>query len=195
MEPMPAPPPVETQTRGFPGARFVVLAVLAMALFVTFVLVGSPVLLERTLERVPPSAPHTIETGSGWRATATQADEDTACLEVRVGAGASTDCVGPRGLPLRLVGARPLAEGHVAYGIVDPRTTAVALELGEGGPVVVDVVYVDFGFPLGFFATELRPGAVVERIVARDGDGSPRGAAACSGGVPTAAACALEDLR
>ena len=70
-----APPP-PTDVRAFSGTRFVVLALIAMALFVTFLVVGSPVLLERTLERVPPSAPQTVETGAGWRATATQADEE-----------------------------------------------------------------------------------------------------------------------
>jgi hypothetical protein len=195
MVPMAAPPPTEPATRGVAGTRFVVLAVIAMALFVTFILVGSPVLLERTLERVPPPAPHAVEAGEGWEAIATQADEDTACLEVRVGAGVSTDCVGPRGLPLRLVDARPLDDGHVVYGIVDPRTSAVTLELREGGPIVVDVSYVDFGFPLGFFATELRPDTVVEGLVARDEGGEARAAAVCGTSPPTASGCAVEDLR
>jgi hypothetical protein len=183
--------------RAFSGTRFVVLALIAMALFVTFLIVGSPVLLERTLERVPPPAPQTIETSADWRATATQADEDTACLEVRAGGATTEDCVGPRGAPLRLVDARPLGEGagHVAYGIVDPRTAEVALELADGGPIVLEVIYVDFGFPLGFFATELRPDTAVERIVARDGDGEPRAEAVCGGGPPVADRCDVRDLR
>lgn len=194
---MASPPPTDDAPRTFSGTWFVVLVLLGVALFVTFLLVGSPVLLERTLEQVPPAAPHTVQQGDGWEAVATQADEDTACLEVRAADALTEDCVGVRGLPLRLLDARPLEEGGavLAYGIVDARTTRVALELAEGGPIVLEVVHVDFGFPLGFYATELRAGTTVERVVARDGDGEPRADAACAGESPTSAACAIRDLR
>ncbi len=191
---MTAPPDDPHTSRSFPGTQFVILVVLAMALFVTFLVVGSPVLLERTLERVPPAAPHTVAEAADWEAVATQADEDTACIDLTVGGETTQDCTGVRGGSIRILDARPApAGGWVAYGIVDARTTEVAIAIAEGGPLGIEVVHVDFGFPLGFFATELRPGVAVEGVVARDRDGDPRAEARCSG-EPTAGACRITDV-
>jgi hypothetical protein len=179
--------------RTFSGTTFVVLTALAVVAFVAFLVFVSPVLLERTLARVPPPAPHTVAAGPGWEATATQLDEDTACLELRVDGTDLEQCVGPRGGPLRYAGASPAGDTHVVYGIVDPRTAEVVLERGAEY-AVLEVVYVDFGFPLGFFAAELDGGDGVDRIIARDGDGHPRGDAVCHGRVP-GHQCEVRDLR
>ena len=184
----PTEPPATHGTRSVSGRTFVVSTVVAMVLFVALLLLGSPVLLERTLERVPPPAPHVVGEGAGWQAVATQQDEDTACIEVTVDSRVSEDCTGVRGMPLRLVDTTD--DATLLYGIVDARTTQVAVELAGGSARSAEVTHVDFGFPLGFFVLEADATSVT-RVVANDRDDTPRAEARCSG----ATTCEIIDLR
>jgi hypothetical protein len=181
-----APPADRSPRRTFSGTAFVIACVLAVFAFVAFLVYVSPILLARTLESAPPPAPAVVADGLAggerWTATAIELAPEEPCLEVAAGSVSSVVCTQPRGGAVRAVEGLVVGpESVVLHGIVDPRTTAVRLSFAGAPAVDVEPSYVDFGFPLGFFALELPPGARLTGVVALDRDGDVRGTMPCSG--------------
>lgn len=179
MGPMsPASSAGRSRGRSFSGTAFVVACALAAVAFVAFLVLVSPVLLARTQAAAPPPAPQQVGAGQQWTATAVEADPDEACLELRGRrAEPARLCTGPRGEAVRAAGVVRAGPARVAYGIVDARTTTVRLDFGPAGSARAAPAYVDFGFPLGFFAVELPAGADLAGVEALDRDGERRGVA------------------
>lgn len=181
----PAQPP-EPRGRAISGRAFVVACVLAAVAFVAFLVFVSPILLDRTRAAAPPPAPQEVASGEiagqRWTATAVEAAPEEPCLAVEAGAASARACTEPRGPSLRAVERLDAGGVPLVYGIVDARTTAVRLELSGGGTVEVEPAYVDFGFPLGFFAIPLPSGGRLEAVEALDRDGELRDRAACADG-------------
>lgn len=164
------------------GTAFVlVCAALCVALVLVFVFV-SPRLLEATLERAPDPAPVEVAAGEAggtpWRVTAVEPEEERPCAELRAdGSRALLVCGDRRGVSnVRGLDGLGLGDAAVVTAIVDPRSTEVAVE-HAGGTARTEVVYADFGFPLGFAAVEVEP--PVEAVGAYGEDGELRGHADC----------------
>lgn len=175
------PPPGRT----FSGRGFVLACALGLSAFVAFLVFVSPVLLARTQAAAPPPAPHEVATGvvagQPWTATAIERGTDEPCLEVVAGSTTTRVCTEPRGASLRAAEVVDVSGTVVLHGIVDARTTTVRLHFEDRDPVDLMPGYVDFGFPLGFFATALPHGATPTEVEALDGDGDRRGVVNCSG--------------
>lgn len=190
-----------TNGRAVSGTVFVVIcAALALA-FVLFLIFGSPLLLERTQALAPPPAPQTIASGqvdgATWSAIAYDGSvhlrgvdeqgveavvEEEPCLQVTVETGAVGEiCVRRRGGSIRDLGSVAIGQGGQALvlGIVAPTVTSVTLDLEDGADLEVTPSYVDYGFPLGFFAVEVDHDARITAARAVDRDGVERGTAAC----------------
>lgn len=186
-----------------------VCAVLALA-FVLFLIFVSPVLLERTLSVAPPPAPQVVASGEldgrTWSVTAldrnageTSADghpvEEEPCSVVDLGESTSSRlCVLRRGESLRGVEAVVDASGRaVVHGIVSPQVTDVELRTAGGEVLRATPSYVDFGFPLGFFALEVDAATAITAVRALDGDGVERATASCASGATPLAGCSVTE--
>ena len=184
------------------GTVFVVACLTFLAAFVAVLVFVSPTLLERTLAAAPPKAPSVVASGQlegrAWTAEAVDGTaglsgpvvEPEPCLRVELtGTSGGTLCVQRTGGSLRGLQAVSSPDGGaIVYGVVGARVAAVELQVGDG-PLVVEPSYVDFGFPLGFFAAELEAGAAVEGARALDRDGEVRAFASCSTRLPTLSSC------
>ncbi len=188
------------------GTVFVLACVAFLTAFVAFLVFVSPTLLERTLASAPPKAPQVVASGEldgrAWTAAAIDASagetgpvvEPEPCLQVDLdGTDGGRLCVQRTGGSLR--GLQALAApdgGAVVYGVVGARIASVELLTGEE-PLVVEPSYVDFGFPLGFFAAEVDEGAVVAGARALDRDGALKASATCSTRLPTLSSCSTRE--
>lgn len=164
------------------GRNFVIACVLlAVALVLVFVFV-SPRLLEATLAQAPDPPPVRIASGdvdgNSWTATAVEPEAERPCADVMVeGTRALRVCGDARGpSSIRALDGLAFDDTAIVATIVDPRSTTVAIEHAEG-TTRADVVYADFGFPLGF-ATAAVP-APVDEVTAYGEDGHQRGHADC----------------
>lgn len=164
------------------GRTFVIACVLlGVALVLVFVFV-SPRLLEATLAQAPDPPPVPIASGdadgNAWTATAVEPEAERPCADLMVeGTRALRVCGDARG-PSNVRGLDGLAfdDTVIVATIVDPRSTTVTIEHADG-TTRVDVVYADFGFPLGFAAAAVP--APVDEVAAYGEDGRRRGHADC----------------
>jgi hypothetical protein len=196
----PPSPPTDDAPRGRSGTAFVIICAALAVGFVLFIIFVSPILLERTQRLAPPPAPQVVASGelpSGlWSAEAHDASEPLRgvddrgferivepepCLRFTVdGAEAVEVCTTRRGESIR--GLDTLVDGDlgaVAYGIVAPEVSELRLRRADGEELVVTPSYVDFGFPLGFFALEVDAEQRITTVVATDRDGQERARAVC----------------
>lgn len=168
--------------------------------FVVFLVVGSPVLLDRTLSNAPPPAPQEVGSGTiagaAWTAEAFDAAEGMRvvgpdgvepivdpepCMRVTVDGAASVLCVERRGTSIRDAAAAVVTEGPMlVHAVVAPEVTAVEVRMADGAFARAEPVYVDFGFPLGFVVLPVDPNVAVTELVATDRDGAVRATAVCS---------------
>lgn len=178
-EQAPAPPdPAPPRS----GRVFVIgCIVLCVALVLALVFV-SPRLLDATLAQAPDPAP--VEIASGvvdgreWTATAVEPETEHPCVDVVVDDTLALRVCGNQNGPSSVRALDGLAFGDTALvaTIVDPRSTTVAIEHADGTDRV-DVVYADYGFPLGFAVTTV-PAPVAE-VAPYGEDGRRRGRADC----------------
>jgi hypothetical protein len=199
------PPADDHDNRGrvTSGTAFVVVCASLALIFVLFLIFGSPLLLERTRAQAPPPAPQTIASGQvdgrTWSAVAYDGTahlrgvdeqgieavvEEEPCLQVSVESEEAGEiCVLRRGGSIRDLGSAAItADGRaVILGIVAPTVTSVTLSLADGSDLDVTPSYVDYGFPLGFFAVDVDAGTQVTGAQAVDRDGAIRATAACEG--------------
>lgn len=164
------------------GRTFVIACVLlGIGLVLVFVFV-SPRLLEATLAQTPDTPPVAIASGDAdgntWTATAVEPEAERPCADVTVeGTRALRVCGDERGpSSVRALDGLAFDDTVIVATIVDPRSTTVAITHAEG-TTRADVVYADFGFPLGF-ATAAVP-APVDEVAPYGENGRRRGHADC----------------
>lgn len=210
-----APPaPVrDGRRRPASGTVFVLVCAALAVAYVAFLVVGSPVLLERTLANAPPPAPQQVAAGSvdgaAWTAEAYDAAEGLRvvgadgvepivdpepCMRLVLDGTAHALCVERRGTSIRDVAATSAAGGSLlVYGVVAPEVTAVEVRDAAGGSVHAEPTYVDFGFPLGFFVATLDGSSPVTAVRATDRDSAVRATATCAQSAAPLADCAVTE--
>lgn len=180
--PEPAPTSADDDAHTRSGRAFVLVCVALCVALVAVMVFVSPRLLEATRAQAPDPTPVEIASGEvdgmPWTATAIEPEDDRPCAELVVdGTRALRVCGDQRG-PSNVRALDGLAFGDtvIVAAIVDPRSTEVAIEHATG-TTRAEVVYADFGFPLGF-AVAAVPGPVAQ-LAPYGEDGGRRGHADC----------------
>jgi hypothetical protein len=202
-------PSAPARSRPTSGTIFVLACVTAAVAFVAFLVFVSPRLLDWTRASAPPAAPQVVASGEiagrPWSAQAVDATagqrvvgsdgiepvvEPEPCLRVEMTrAGTGQLCVQRLGGTLRGMQVLASPDGAaVLYGVVAARVAEVVLE-SSAGEVIVEPSYVDFGFPLGFFAVPVDAGTSVRGARALDADGAVQATTTCSTALPTLRSC------
>lgn len=164
------------------GRTFVIVCIALCAALVLVLVFVSPRLLEATLAQAPDPPPVEIASGEvdgkAWTATAVEPEEERPCADVVVdGTHALRVCGAERGpSSVRALDGLSFGDTVLVATIVDPRSTTVAIDHADG-TTRIDVVYADYGFPLGFAAAAV-PAPVAE-VAPYGEDDTRRGRADC----------------
>lgn len=144
---------------------------------------AGPRLQEATMALAPDAPPVDVASGdidgASWSVTAVEPEDEEPCARVEVdGTEARMVCGGRRGPSnVRALDAVEVGGGVVVVTITDPRSEEVRISHDQT-MTAADVVYADYGFPMGFAATEVS--APVHAITLYGDEGSERGRADCT---------------
>lgn len=148
--------------RTLSGRALVVASLLVVAGIVGAGVVLGPGLREDVLQETGPRtlrepiATGTVA-GATWEAVA-RFDGEANCVELRLDAEV-LDRACDAGAPPFATTLLPDGGPRVAYGVADEDARAVALQLDSGEQLTPAVRAGELGFPVGFWATALPPGA------------------------------------
>lgn len=172
-----------TARRPSSGTVFVLACLAGCAALVAVFVFVSPRLLQATLAQAPDRPPVEVAAGeidgTAWSVTAVEPDDDRPCARVEVGGEAAQTLCGDADGPsnLRSLDAVEVGDRALVAAIVDPHS--VEVRFGHGDTATpADVVYADFGFPLGFAAAAVTE--AVDAVTLYGDDGEARGRADCT---------------